>query len=180
MKIIAGLGNPGEKYKKTRHNAGFILLDTLIEKKGSNWEFNKKLGAQICQDGETLYVKPQDFMNNSGFSINKVLSFYKLLPTKLFKKVKNSNLSETLTIVHDDVDISLGRHKISTNSRSAGHNGVQSIINHLKTKNFKRIRIGVLGSKEQIPLEKYVLQKFSPEELEIIEKVNKKIIEEEI
>lgn len=180
MKIIAGLGNPGEKYKKTRHNVGFILLDALIEEKGLTWEFNKKFSAEICQDGKILYIKPQEFMNNSGLSIYKILSYYKLLPTKLFKKIKDSDLSYKLTVIHDDSDIPLGKYKISINSRSAGHRGVQSTINHLKTKNFKRIRVGILGLKEQIPLEKYVLQKFNLEELKIIEKINKEIIKKEM
>ena len=83
-------------------------------------------------------------MNNSGQAIQAILSYYKLLPKKLgLIKQKDSNLSDILTIIHDDIDIELGNHKTSVNSRSAGHNGVQSIINHLKTKNFKRIRIGV-------------------------------------
>lgn len=170
MKIIVGLGNPGEKYKTTRHNIGFILLDEIIEKKGLEWETSKKFNALICKDGETIYVKPQTFMNNSGQSTQAIMSFYNLIPKKMgLIKIKNSDLSETLTVVHDDLDIELGKYKVATNSRSAGHNGVQSIINHLKTKNFKRIRIGIKGNKpEQMPTSAYVLQKFSPDELEKI------------
>ncbi len=170
MKIIVGLGNPGEKHKTTRHNIGFILLDYIIKEKGLKWESNKKFNAQICKDGETIYVKPLTFMNNSGQSVQAIMGFYNMLPKKMgIVKVKNSDLSNNLTIIHDDLDIELGKYKIATNSRSAGHNGVQSIINHLKTKNFRRIRIGIKGDKpKQMPIPAYVLQKFSLDELDKI------------
>ena len=116
-------------------------------------------------------------MNNSGQAIALFMNYYKLLPKKLnLIKEKNANLSQILTVIHDDLDIELGKFKISANSRSAGHKGVQSIIDHLKTKNFKRIRIGIKNNKpEQMPMEKYVLQKFSEEEMEIINEALQKI-----
>jgi PTH1 family peptidyl-tRNA hydrolase len=112
--------------------------------------------------------------------VQAVLSYYKLLPKKFgLLKEKNSNLSETLTVIHDDLDITLGQFKIAVDSRSAGHNGVQSIINHLKTKNFRRIRIGIQSERlGKIPVERFVLQKFSEEEIEIINNINEKIIQE--
>jgi PTH1 family peptidyl-tRNA hydrolase len=180
MKIIIGLGNPGEKYESTRHNAGFVAIDALAKKLGSTWKTSKKFQAQTCQAGESFLAKPQTFMNESGQSVQAILSYYKLLPKKFgLLKEKNSNLSEIFTIIHDDLDIPLGQYKISIDSRSAGHNGVQSIINHLKTKNFKRIRIGICTDiTQKIPADKFVLQRFSGEEIKIINNTIKKIIQE--
>ena len=180
MNIIVGLGNPGTKYEITRHNIGFMFLDKLIQEKNLSWETSKKFNAEICKDGNTIYVKPQTYMNESGRSVQALMSFYNLIPKKLgVLKIKNSNLSDTLTVIHDDLDIDLGKFKISDNSRSAGHNGVQSIINHLKTQNFTRIRIGIRGNKpEQMPVANYVLQKFSDEELKITKELFSEIKKE--
>lgn len=173
MKIIIGLGNPGEKYKDTRHNVGFMAVDRLVERLGLVWEFSKKFNAEIAKNGELLLAKPQTFMNNSGAAAAAVLSYYKLLPKTLgvFPR-KESDLSEILTVIHDDLDIALGKYKIATGSRSAGHNGVQSIINRLKTKNFTRVRIGIRTPEaEKIPTEKFVLQKFGENELQAALKI---------
>ncbi len=173
MRIIIGLGNPGEKYINTRHNVGFMAIDAMVKKLGLNWENNKKLNSQVIKDGDTIYAKPNTFMNNSGQSIQAIMSYYKLLPKKLgCITIKNSDLSDSLTIIHDDLDIELGKYKMSVDSRSAGHKGVESIINYLKTKNFKRVRIGIKNNKpEQMPVENYVLQKFKEEELVVIHKL---------
>lgn len=173
MRLIIGLGNPGKEYEKTRHNAGFMAVDFLVKKLDGRFEQNKKFNALIFKKEDTIFVKPLTFMNNSGFSVVKILSYFKLLPKTLgVLKNKNSDLSEILTVIHDDVDIELGKYKTSINSGSAGHNGIKSIINHLKTKNFKRIRIGILTeNKNKIPTEKFVLQKFGKEELEKLENV---------
>ncbi|MFH1661693.1 MAG: aminoacyl-tRNA hydrolase [Candidatus Falkowbacteria bacterium] len=170
MKIIVGLGNPGKKYENTRHNVGFMAVDAMANEK---WKFNKKFNAEISNSENAILIKPQTFMNNSGRSVQAIMSFYKLLPKKLgVMKIKNSDLSDVLTVIHDDLDIELGKYKISSDSRSAGHNGVQSIINHLKTKKIKRIRIGIkTESTQNIPTEKFVLQKFNKEEMEIINKL---------
>jgi len=181
MNIIVGLGNPGEKYKTTRHNVGFMFLDKLIKEKGLAWETSKKFMADVCKDGDDIYVKPQTFMNNSGQSVQAIMSFYSLIPKKLgVLKIKNSNITGTLTVVHDDLDIDLGKYKLSDNSRSAGHNGVQSIINHLKTKNFTRIRIGIKNNKPpQMPVPAYVLQKFSDDELEKVKNLFPELLREQ-
>jgi peptidyl-tRNA hydrolase, PTH1 family len=178
MKIIIGLGNPGKKYQSTRHNAGFMVLDNIAKLIGQEFITNKKFNAEfIKQDGLILF-KPLAYMNESGQSVQNLLSFYGLLKGK-----KNSQpeaaLSETITVIHDDLDIDLGKFKISVNSRSAGHNGVQSIIEKLGTKNFKRIRIGIKKDDDRnkkIPTEAYVLQKFDKEELIIIKKVIAEIL----
>jgi len=158
MKIIIGLGNPGQKYKSTRHNVGFIAIDAIARSLGLKWEENKKFKAEIIKNGNTILIKPLTFMNESGKSVKDFLSFYKLL---------KKDLSETLTVIHDDLDLTLGKYKKSLDSRSAGHNGVQSIINEIGTKNFARIRIGI-GRSDIIPADKYVLEKFKPEEIKII------------
>ena len=178
MKIIVGLGNPGEKYNNTRHNAGFMALDFFAEKENLVWQFDKKFNIDFIKHNDTFFIKPLTFMNNSGQAIALFMNYYKLLPKKIgLIKEKNSKLSQILTVVHDDLDIELGKYKISTDSRSAGHNGVQSIIDHLKTKNFRRIRIGIKNNRpEQMPIEKYVLQKFSEEEIITINNLMPKII----
>jgi len=184
MKIIVGLGNPGEKYINTRHNVGFMILDALAKELNLTWKQDKKFNAEICEVSFPLLrkerdrvrfilIKPLTFINNSGQSVQAVMSYYNLLPKKLgIVKKKDSNLSNILTIIHDDLDIELGKTKESTDSRSAGHKGVQSIINHLKTKNFKRIRIGIKTDlKEKMPADKFVLMNFNKDEQKIINKI---------
>ncbi|MFH0956214.1 MAG: aminoacyl-tRNA hydrolase [Candidatus Falkowbacteria bacterium] len=190
MHIIVGLGNPGEKYESTRHNAGFMAINALADRLGLSWEANRKFKAEIASGQGLILVKPQNFMNNSGDSTAAVLSYYKLLPKKLgILKTANADLSEILTVIHDDLDIKLGEYKISLNSRSAGHRGVQSIINQLKTKNFKRIRIGLrspelekiltdLARRNEARANRFVLQKFNDEEKNIINRLISKIISE--
>lgn len=177
MNIIVGLGNPGKKYKNTRHNVGFYAVDKIVQEKNLSWTLNKKFFSLIAHDGDTLYIKPQTFMNNSGQAVNAVLSYYKLLPKKIgIIKEKNSDLTKILTVIQDDLDIKIANYKLSENSRSGGHKGVESIIQHLRTKNFKRIRIGIKNElKEKIPTEKFVLMNFSKEEKIIIDKVLKEI-----
>jgi PTH1 family peptidyl-tRNA hydrolase len=168
MRIIVGLGNPGEQYAKTRHNIGWIILDEILGE--VKWSLNKKWNALVCEQGGDIYLKPQTFMNNSGQAVRAVLDYYHLLPKKmgLFRS-KDADLSDTLVVIHDDLDIDLGKMKVAVGSRSAGHNGVQSIINHTKTLTFKRLRLGVrTAERERIPADKFVLQKFKSEELSAI------------
>lgn len=167
MKIIAGLGNPGEKYQKTRHNAGFLALDELANRRGLSWSLSKKCQAQLARDHELILVKPLAFMNNSGAAVRAVLSYYRLLPKKLgLFAAKNADLSEALLVVHDDIDLPLEKYRISTGSGSAGHKGVESVIGHCRTKNFTRLRLGIRPEAEvKIPTDKFVLQKFAPAEL---------------
>ncbi|MFA6171703.1 MAG: aminoacyl-tRNA hydrolase [Patescibacteria group bacterium] len=181
MRVIIGLGNPGDKYKNTRHNAGFLGVDEIAKKHDCQWAYNKKFKSEICQlpDG-TLLVKPQTFMNNSGVAVAAVLNYYHLLPKRLgFLSVHDAPLADVLTVIHDDLDIELGKYKISLDSRSAGHRGVQDIIDHIKTKNFKRVRIGIRSQAlDKIPADKFVLMKFSADELKIINAVIKEIVNE--
>lgn len=171
MKLIIGLGNPGEKYQKNRHNTGFIILDELKENWNfSNFEFSKKFNADISEgifEGDKIILaKPQTFMNNSGEAVQKIMSFYKLAP-------------EDILVIHDDLDINFGESKISNDSGPAGHNGVQDIINKTGTQNFKRIRVGIEGEEKRktriIPGDVFVLQDFSVEELEAVKNLAKEI-----
>lgn len=163
MKIIVGLGNPGEKYKNTRHNFGFMAVDFLREKMGSgNWKFSKKFNAEISKGEEAILAKPQTFMNKSGEAVKKILSFYKAAPADLM-------------ILHDDLDIEFGATKKNFASRAAGHNGVQSVIDALGTNEFSRVRLGIGRPPENIPPEDFVLRDFLPEELDKLPEIIKKI-----
>lgn len=192
MRIIVGLGNPGEKYEKTRHNAGFMTVDFLAEKLNLVWEKNKKINAETAiyrnrelpharaEEGEVLLVKPHTYMNNSGKTVQAVLSYYKLMPKKVgFLKLKTSHkLDEMLAVIHDDIDIMLGKYKIAVDSTSAGHQGVESIINCLKTKNFRRFRLGIKTEEaKRILTDKFVLGKFNNKEANIINKVIREVVE---
>ena len=170
MKIIIGLGNPDKKYEQTRHNIGFMTVNFLAQKLNLDWQENKKLKSIIAKNNKIILAKPQTYMNASGQAVRPIMDYYKIIPKRLgLFTLKNSDLSDKLTVIHDDLDIEFGKYKNSINSTSAGHNGVKSIINHLKTKNFKRIRIGIKAKNEtNIPAEKFVLQNFSKEELAVI------------
>ncbi len=165
MKIIVGLGNPGAQYKNTRHNVGYLALDQYLGE--VKWSKNNKFKALTYKDSDCLFVKPLTFMNNSGQAIQTILNYYKLLPKKLGLIIKkNLNLDSSLIVIHDDLDLNFGEYKIARNSGSAGHRGVQSIIDQLKTKEFVRLRIGV-GNEllhKHISPDKFVLQSFSQEE----------------
>jgi peptidyl-tRNA hydrolase, PTH1 family len=179
MKIIVGLGNPGEKYEWTRHNAGFMAVDAWAQKHQAGWTQNRKFNALTCEIPGYTLVKPLTFMNNSGMSVRALMSFYKLLPKLAFFRLAESDLSDTLTVIHDDIDIELGKYKIAAGSGSAGHRGVESIISHLKTKNFRRVRIGIRTElTEKIPTEKFVLQRFGREEYGVIKDLIEKLTAE--
>ncbi|MDP2944497.1 MAG: aminoacyl-tRNA hydrolase [bacterium] len=165
MKIIVGLGNPGEQYKNARHNTGRLILDNLLG--DVNWSENKKFNALTYKDGDFLFVKPLTFMNESGVSVRKILDYYGLLPKNFgFIKKKDVDLQNILTVIHDDLDLNFGDYKIATDSGSAGHRGVQSIIDYLKTKKFTRLRCGIKNDllRTHVPPDKFVLDNFSGEE----------------
>lgn len=172
MKIIVGLGNPGNQYERTRHNAGWLFLDTIIGADG--WQKNKKFNALIKESGDNIFIKPLTFMNESGQSIQKIMNYYGLLSKNLgiFSK-KDEDLNSCLTVIQDDLDLNFGTYKIATDSGSAGHRGIASIIKCLKTKKFKRLRLGIKNEllRTHIPPEKFVLQPFSKEELETLAKL---------
>lgn len=169
MFLIVGLGNPGKKYINTRHNLGHRALDWTYKEWGQKYQFSKwkntsKQKSHISEgqieDKEVVLAKSSVFMNHSGAAVKKLIQTYNIDLRSLF-------------IIHDDVDIPLGKIKISQNRGTAGHKGVQSVINHLGTKSFTRFRIGICpSSKERVKTskstEKFVLQKFSQKENKIV------------
>lgn len=173
MKIIVGLGNPDDKYKNTRHNIGRDFVESFRKKnKFEDWSFHKKSNALISEgefNGENiLLILPQTYMNNSGKAL---VSF-----------VKTKKQAVETLVVYDELDLGVGKLKISFNKNSGGHKGVDSIIKNIKTKEFPRLRIGIApvtpsGKVKKVSGEeavvKHVLTKFKPSELEYLKKVEK-------
>lgn len=165
MRIIVGLGNPGEKYQNTRHNIGWLALDAWL--KEASWHHDKRFNALVYEMSDALFIKPLSYMNDSGQVVQKVMSYYQLLPKKLgLLKKRDADLNSVLTVIHDELDIDFGKWRLASDSSSAGHRGVQSIINYLKTQKFSRIRLGIKNDllRTHIPAEKFVLQPFSSAE----------------
>ncbi len=134
IKLIVGLGNPGQSYEKTRHNAGFLFMDELISEAGASWSMQSKfdgLFAEILISGtKVLLLKPTTFMNRSGQSVGKVAKYYKISP-------------EEILVVHDELDFNPGMIKLKKGGGHAGHNGLRDIISHLDSNDFYRFRIGI-------------------------------------
>ena len=177
--IVTGLGNPGEEYKNTRHNAGRIVVESLTKSSGSDftdWKEDKKtktLTSKGTFNGKKLtLVWPDNFMNNSGGSIKPLIT--------------SKKAAEELIVIHDDLDLPIGSFRISFNRGPGGHNGVKSIIQNIKTEAFIRIRVGIspvtpkglikrpVGEKD---VEKLILGEFKKPELDLLKKESKKIIE---
>jgi len=133
MILIIGLGNPGGEYKDTRHNIGFMVVEKLAKELGKDtvvWEEKDKFKSAVAKVGGVLLVKPVIFMNNSGLAVSTIANFYKLIPKDVW-------------VIHDDIDLPLGKIRIRTGGGSAGHNGVDSIIRELKSDAFVRFRMGI-------------------------------------
>jgi PTH1 family peptidyl-tRNA hydrolase len=162
MTIIIGLGNPGEKFKNTRHNVGFMAVDEFARKNDfPGFEMQKKYESLISENESTLLAKPQTFMNESGVAVKKILS------------KKNA---ENLIVIHDDIDLPVGKIKIVKDRGSAGHKGVESIIQNIGNEGVIRFRIGIGGQKD-VEAMKVVLKKFSKEEQELLNKAINKTTE---
>jgi len=161
MFLVIGLGNPGQKFQKTRHNVGFTALDAFARNNDfPDFTFDKKSNSltsdSIMENEKIILSKPQTFMNNSGQSVKTLYSKFRIL---------NSNL----IIVHDDIDLLLGKIKISVGSSSAGHKGIESIIRMLGTKDFIRVRIGIQPEQAKPKdVENFVLKKFTKEESQVV------------
>ena len=167
MKIIVGLGNPGQQYEKTRHNIGFMVLDQLLKNyesaKDTVWVNQAKFKADSAEinwqpkHGKTekvILVKPKTYMNNSGLAVNLITSFYKVLSTDLW-------------VVHDDADLRLGAVRMRLGGGSAGHRGIESILQHIPDGNFWRIRLGIGRPEEQASvkgIDGFVLGEFTHQE----------------
>ena len=172
MRLIVGLGNPGEEYSDNRHNVGFMVVDKVAQKlKIKEFIFGdnaKALYARTNLKGQEIeLIKPQTFMNNSGNSIS-------------YAYIKHSLCLDDLFVVHDDLDLTLGYFKIQKGKGPKDHKGLLSIYVELGTQDFWHVRVGVdnRGHDNRIPGEKYVLQDFTQEELEILGKAIDKITSE--
>lgn len=166
MKLVVGLGNPGKKYERTRHNFGFMVVDALAEKLGATWRENKRFKALVAKADGLVLLKPQTFMNLSGETVAAALKYHKAD-------------AASLTVIHDDIDIDFGKYKVAADSRSAGHNGVQSIIDRLGTKDFTRYRLGIKNDKlALLGAEKFVLEDFGAAEVESIKELIEQTVEE--
>lgn len=161
MRLLIGLGNPGQKYVGTRHNVGFAALDYLSGKYGLTIQQNRfssllargRLGTVDC-----LLAKPQTFMNLSGLAVQQIVNFFRI------------ELGDLL-VLHDDMDIEPGRSKVTARGGPGGHKGVASIIEHLGSSDFARIKIGIGRPESGLSAESYVLGRFSAEENDLIEKM---------
>ena len=169
MKLIVGLGNPDEKYLYNRHNIGFMVAERLakqllpVYKSEKAWEGNKKFAAEICKVKDLLIIaKPHTYMNRSGVAVSAIVNFYKIK-------------TEDVWVIHDDIDLPLGKIRIRKGGSSGGHNGVESIIKNLPSADFVRFRLGIGRGKNDIKkttdinlsrqaIEKFVLSPFRDRE----------------
>jgi len=168
MKLIAALGNPGDKYSNTRHNAGFMIIDKLAQKWGFEFMQENKFKSLICKtfyNNEPIFIiKPQTFMNLSGEAVGAVMHFYKIeLPD--------------LLVVYDDISLSLGKMRFRANGSDGGHNGIKSIISHVNSDKFARLKFGVGPQPANVPSEVFVLSDFPKDDKQILEDTVQKATE---
>lgn len=161
MKLITGLGNIGEKYNFTRHNAGFMVLDRWAAKESLTFKPESKLKSEIARfkmNGEDIILaKPTTYMNLSGEAVRAIMDYYKI-PV------------EDILIIYDDISLDLGKLRYRSSGSDGGHNGIKSIIQHIGTKNFARLKVGI-GPQPNIPSENYVLQNFPKKQLDLLKEV---------
>ncbi len=173
MKLIVGLGNPGEKYATVRHNLGFMVVEQL-RRKGDfgNWGIEEKFKSEITKKEEIILIRPQTYMNNSGMAVDKLVEYFKIDP------------SSDLIIVHDELDLPLGKIKVRLGGAAAGHHGVESIIKILGTDQFIRVRLGIGNLKTQssehkhahVNTEKFVLEPFIGSERSVVKHMLKQAV----
>lgn len=161
--LIVGLGNPEPKYDQTRHNIGFEAVDNLAGAWGISWKENKRFQGLIAE-GVSPYgnkislLKPLTYMNRSGQAVRAVIDWYKIDPQSTF-------------VIYDEMDLPLGRLRIRLSGSAGGHNGMKSIISHLNTQEFPRLRIGIGKSDGKKQTVSHVLGKFAPEEKKVIQEI---------
>ena len=172
LKLLVGLGNPGSDYNKTRHNVGFMVLEELSRKNNCIFRESKKLFGKTCEYGtgieKTRLLMPNTYMNESGKSVRSAKDWFDLE-------------NHQLIILVDDMDLPLGKIRVRSKGSSGGHNGLKSIINHLGTAEFKRLKIGIgppsdLQKERKSKTVSHVLGRFSKEEFKILESIIKEII----
>lgn len=169
MHIIIGLGNPGDEYKNTKHNIGREIVQKLAKKYDfPEFTHDKKANALVSlgkiEKEKTLLALPETFMNKSGLAAGMLAKYYKVKP-------------ETIFVVHDDIDLTVGRIKLSFAKNSAGHKGVEHIIKNLKTNEFYRVRIGISNARKTKQALEVVLKKFSAKEADGVKKAAKNAVE---
>lgn len=153
MKLVVGLGNPETRYNFTRHNSGFLALDFYFKIKGLTWNAKPKYGAIYAREGDVIFIKPQDYYNESGRSVTEFAKFYKIKPANIL-------------VICDDFTMEFGKIRYRASGSAGGNNGLKSIISALKTEDFPRLRLGT-GNDElrtKIGDTDFVLSKFTPEE----------------
>lgn len=156
MKLIVGLGNIGREYDNTRHNIGFNALDYILNKYNIDVDKNKFDGyytKTIISDEQVILLKPAKYMNLSGEVVRQVMDFYKINPNDIL-------------VIHDDLDLPVGKIKLKQNSSSGGHNGIKDIEKNISTKDYKRLKIGI--SKTNNDIKDFVLSSFSKDERSLI------------
>jgi PTH1 family peptidyl-tRNA hydrolase len=154
FRLVAGLGNPGREYDRTRHNVGFLVADALARRAGSAFVHEPKWNADVARAGDWTFMKPMTFMNLSGESVGDFARFFKLEP------------AQTLVVL-DDVALPLGRLRLRRSGSAGGHNGLASILMHLGTELVPRLRVGIGGAKDS--LVGHVLGKFSAAEQDALD-----------
>lgn len=166
--MVVGLGNPGKEYEFTRHNAGFLTLDHIAVEENAEikkLKYKALIGDTVISGHRCLLVKPQTFMNNSGEAVREISQFYKIPPEKII-------------VVFDDISLPCGKLRIRRKGTDGGHNGIKSIIYHLNSDNFPRIKVGV-GAKPHpdYNLADWVLSAFKKDEMEELKKAIAKATE---
>ncbi len=178
MKLIVGLGNPGSKFQYTRHNIGFMVVEKFVKDRlpsavsQNAWKGEEKFASQICKLNDCLVMKPQTFMNRSGASVLLIINYFKIEPDNVW-------------VIHDDIDLPLGKIRIRRGGASAGHHGIDSIIKNLHRDDFVRFRLGIGKGKLDKPhtadhnlhrqeVEKFVVSPFRDNEAGELKKLIKK------
>ncbi len=160
--LVVGLGNPGKDYAKTRHNAGFLLVERLAQDWGANWTAEKKFSAHLAKierNGRRFVLcQPQTFMNASGEAVKSVAEYFRLPPEKIL-------------VVVDDADLPFGEIRLRGSGSSGGHHGLESVEEHLGTRDFPRLRIGIGRKDGARRITSYVLGQFAKDEMNLLEKV---------
>ncbi|GAB4564270.1 MAG: aminoacyl-tRNA hydrolase [Anaerolineae bacterium] len=167
LRMIVGLGNPGREYERHRHNVGFQCLDLLASKHGLSFDERRNkaaLARGVILGRRVILVKPLTFMNAAGTAVAPVARFFKVLPSDLL-------------VVYDDLDLPLGRIRVRPEGGSGGHNGMKSIIQHLGTQAFPRVRVGIGRPPGRMDPADYVLQDFTPEQEEVMAEVRDRVVE---
>jgi PTH1 family peptidyl-tRNA hydrolase len=163
LHLIVGLGNPGADYARTRHNAGFLVVEELARKASASWNLETKFDARVAKvdwnDRRILFAEPQTFMNASGESVSALVNFYRVPVSRLL-------------VVADDADLPLGEIRLRAKGSSGGHHGLESIEQHIGSREFARLKVGIGRTKDgRREITNYVLGKFSADEKKLLEKV---------